>query len=190
MKPDIEKLARAAHKARTAYWIPMEPSRLDAHIVEAILSELDRQRTEQGFVVVPETVLNELRGAAVNLIVETEQAAVRDWPQGADGSDIDRTWDAVSATYPTIWTEDQCAKLNEWQSAGHVHPFTCEKNDSWHHDEDGDRLTLEATPQGWLCRSCGYRQFWAHDFMFNGPPEKLSTRAMLAAHKGTAHEQG
>ena len=62
-----------------------------------------------------------------------------------------------------VWTDDQAAKLNEFQASGHIHPFTCETA----HPEGRD---LVATRKGWICLHCDYTQSWAHDFMFKGAP--------------------
>lgn len=128
--------------------------------------------------------IQELRDAAVALLIAAEKDTVADWAQGVDGGDIDRVWAAVDGTYPVIWTEEQCDKLNAWQDCGHVHPFTCPNHgDNWHKNEDGEELFLIAIPQGWVCRSCGYRQFWAHEFMFNGAPEN-PLEALARAREG------
>jgi hypothetical protein len=55
------------------------------------------------------------------------------------------------------WTDDQVAALNAYQHTGYFHPFTC-GNDSTHR-------VLVATPTGWICEDCDYRQDWAHAFM-------------------------
>jgi hypothetical protein len=81
-------------------------------------------------------------------------------------------------TFTTPWTEEQCARLNEWQNCGWVHPFTCkgQRSDRPHADyaraHNQDLGQLVATPQGWVCPVCGYRQSWAHVFMFEGPPPR------------------
>jgi hypothetical protein len=62
------------------------------------------------------------------------------------------------------WTPEQVAKLNEWQACGWVHEFTCANEHGQGHE------TLIATPDGWVCPSCAYRQTWAHDFMLLGAP--------------------
>jgi endogenous inhibitor of DNA gyrase (YacG/DUF329 family) len=69
-----------------------------------------------------------------------------------------------------IWTDEQVAKLNEYQQSGRFHPFTCGQR-----CPDGkSEGVLTATVHGWVCPHCGYTQDWAHDFMFNGaPPEPL-----------------
>lgn len=51
--------------------------------------------------------------------------------------------------------------LNRYQHDGMMHPFTCPTATSKKHPE----RTLVATPEGWICRFCSYRQDWAHDFM-------------------------
>jgi hypothetical protein len=48
-----------------------------------------------------------------------------------------------------------------------MHPFTCgsgNRIDAAHLDREG---VLFATPNGWICPYCDYRQNWAHDFMFH-----------------------
>lgn len=62
------------------------------------------------------------------------------------------------------FTDEQVAKLNEWQHCGKVHPFTCPggKPDCAGHRE------LIATKDGWVCHCGDYRQDWAHDFMAGG----------------------
>lgn len=62
----------------------------------------------------------------------------------------------------TPWTEDQVRNLNEWQAQGHMHPFTC--GNVWCMGRAGYK-GLEATPDGWWCRWCTYRQEWAYAFM-------------------------
>lgn len=55
------------------------------------------------------------------------------------------------------WTPEQVAALNSWQRTGYLHPFTCGKN--------SEHRVLVATPDGWMCEDCDYRQDWAHAFM-------------------------
>lgn len=81
----------------------------------------------------------------------------------------------VSLSFAPIWTEAQCEKLNEFQRAGHMHPFTCggDRGDEAHRvhakrHRDRDRGLLVATPFGWRCPVCKYTQTWAHGFMFEG----------------------
>lgn len=69
------------------------------------------------------------------------------------------------------WTVSQTVKLNEWQAAGHVHPFTCPNRDDGKH-EDG--AVLVASTGGWFCPYCKYAQDWAHEFMLEGPPTLAS----------------
>lgn len=77
----------------------------------------------------------------------------------------------------TPWTDEQVAALNVWQNTGHVHPFTCGNNRSdplhvaYQKAHGGDLGELVATRDGWRCPACGYAQDWAHDFMFEKPPE-------------------
>jgi hypothetical protein len=60
------------------------------------------------------------------------------------------------------WSAEQIAALNAFQHDGRFHPFTC-GNDSRH-------PVLVATPAGWICEACDYRQAWAHDFMSEQRP--------------------
>ena len=53
-----------------------------------------------------------------------------------------------------IWTDEQVFQLNASQHRGDIHPYTC-GNDSRHRP-------LIATPQGWRCADCDYKQGWAH----------------------------
>jgi len=67
--------------------------------------------------------------------------------------------------------------LNEYQTATcngmPFHPFTCKnRSDPGHGDEGGDRGTLIATKDGWVCPACSYTQDWAHTFMAD-PNRKL-----------------
>jgi hypothetical protein len=56
------------------------------------------------------------------------------------------------------YTKDQVKRLNQYQSNGYFHPFTCGGKDC--------RETLIATNDGFICPHCGYKQDWAHEFMF------------------------
>lgn len=59
------------------------------------------------------------------------------------------------------WSPEQVKNLNDFQTEGHMHPFTCGSPDC--------RADLVATANGWTCPSgCGYTQNWAHDFMVDG----------------------
>jgi hypothetical protein len=55
------------------------------------------------------------------------------------------------------FTQEQVRALNQWQTSGSFHPFTCP-------DDGTDLIAAEA---GWWCPHgpCQYRQTWAHDFM-------------------------
>lgn len=61
-----------------------------------------------------------------------------------------------------LWSDDQVARLNAFQKARVMHPFTCPAA------HDGER-DLVATPDGWRCPSCDYTQNWAHSFMLGWP---------------------
>lgn len=75
------------------------------------------------------------------------------------------------------WTAAQVAALNAWQACDWVQPFFCASQDSdqtherYRRQHQGrDERTLVATETGWRCPTCGYRQNWAPDYMFGGPP--------------------
>lgn len=57
------------------------------------------------------------------------------------------------------FTPDQVASLNAYQDAEVMHPFTC--------GGDHGSTKLVATPEGWICPECPYKQNWAHDWMAN-----------------------
>jgi hypothetical protein len=73
------------------------------------------------------------------------------------------------------WTPVQVSALNSWQRRGSVHPFTCGNRDAPGHEAyarqlgQGDHGILIAEKTGWRCPVCGYRQYWAHDFMVETP---------------------
>lgn len=56
------------------------------------------------------------------------------------------------------WSADQVASLNAYQSSGVFHPYTCGKRCN------GEGV-LTATPGGWACPACGYRQGWVLAWM-------------------------
>lgn len=60
------------------------------------------------------------------------------------------------------WTAAQVAVLNRWQACTWLHPFTCRSGCR--------RVPLVATPEGWRCLDCDYRQDWAHRVMLSEPP--------------------
>jgi hypothetical protein len=73
------------------------------------------------------------------------------------------------------WSQEQIDALNRYQREGNFHPFTCggNRSDAAHKryaEEHGDRDwgLLVATPEGWVCPVCGYKQNWAHGFMAGG----------------------
>jgi hypothetical protein len=68
------------------------------------------------------------------------------------------------------WTAEQVAALNRWQNCVYVHPFTCGSAIQAQEHRDGAAV-LMATSDGWICPYCDYRQDWAHDFMFDDPPD-------------------
>lgn len=61
---------------------------------------------------------------------------------------------------------DEILRLNEWQTKGEFHPFTCpNRGDGYHRMFNGDLGALVATTRGWICPWCSYTQIWAHTFM-------------------------
>ena len=58
------------------------------------------------------------------------------------------------------FTAAQTQLLNAFQFSGRFHPFTCGGPDC-----PESSATLIATPDGWRCIYCDYRQGWAHAFM-------------------------
>lgn len=60
------------------------------------------------------------------------------------------------------WTADQVVTLNARQSDPTRHPYTC--------GADIAHRPLVATPAGWACADCDYRQGWAHGFDATGGP--------------------
>jgi hypothetical protein len=69
--------------------------------------------------------------------------------------------EAFSDAHP-IFKEDEILSLNEYQTKGRFHPFTCGTKEK-HKKGDGENLVASKT--GWSCPHCDYRQFWAHEFM-------------------------
>lgn len=87
-----------------------------------------------------------------------------------DGKEV---CDYCHAILPNIFTKDEVVRLNEYQAAGLMHPFTCPNHDDDNHKgsiggEAFDAFafgTLVATVRGWVCPYCSYTQTWAHKFM-------------------------
>lgn len=99
------------------------------------------------------------------------------------------------------WSDDQVASLNEYQTSGVFHPFTCHRcrdvlgtwsvryadgrveplpptSDEWQASEEvvgvevSDRL-LVATRDGWICPTCPLTQEWAWAWMADGSWRRL-----------------
>lgn len=70
----------------------------------------------------------------------------------------------IEKTILAPWTDEQVTSLNEFQTMGFMHPFTCRVGSS-----HGPGYLL-ATTNGWQCteKNCDYNQTWAHAFMVNG----------------------
>lgn len=58
------------------------------------------------------------------------------------------------------FTEDQVRRLNEYQTSGVMHPYTCPGN----YKVCENQRELIATVDGWVCKCGKYTQNWAHDF--------------------------
>lgn len=68
------------------------------------------------------------------------------------------------------FTPEQVERLNAFQQAGRIHPFTCCSDGPADQCERRLRKSeglLIATPEGWVCPCGAYRQTWAHGFMAN-----------------------
>lgn len=135
---------------------------LVSSLVDAQTAELTRLRAEN----------EALRGGSTALLNACYRAdAMEELPDCIDGSLLDAM---NAAIWPDIWTDEQVAKLNEFQN-GYGPPFTCgsgNRSDAAHaavrSEEGGDLGQLVATRQGWICPACDYRQFSAHEHMFSG----------------------
>jgi hypothetical protein len=57
------------------------------------------------------------------------------------------------------WTDEQIKALEEYQTDGRFHPYTCGSN------HKGLRI-LTPTKDGWVCKYCEYKQDWCHSFHF------------------------
>lgn len=66
------------------------------------------------------------------------------------------------------FTLDQVKNLNEYQSLGKWHPFTCCSPDDiseCQRKSGASEGILLATEEGWICPCGKYTQDWAHHFM-------------------------
>jgi hypothetical protein len=82
------------------------------------------------------------------------------------------------------WTTGEVASLNAYQAAGVMHSFTCGKDEC----RASHRDVLLATPSGWVCRHCGYRQCWAHTWMTDGSWRQPADRmAQMVAFMSATH---
>lgn len=66
-----------------------------------------------------------------------------------------------------VFSPEEVASLNAYQTSGVFHPFTCggDRTDENHLDGQG---LLVATRNGWICIWCDYKQSWAHEWMRDG----------------------
>lgn len=58
------------------------------------------------------------------------------------------------------WPDELVTALNEYQQGGYMHPYTCGNAEC--------RSDLVATPKGFACPNCDYKQEWC----FGMPPPK------------------
>ena len=56
------------------------------------------------------------------------------------------------------WTDEEVARLNNYQNAAQFHPFTCPGD----YPECEGQRELVATNDGWVCKCGKYTQAWAH----------------------------
>lgn len=75
------------------------------------------------------------------------------------------------------WDWQEVATLNAYQFSAAFHPFTCANSSS----HGGGRL--HATPDGWECPDCDYRQSWAHAFMADIRSWPQPVRLRATAHR-------
>lgn len=77
-------------------------------------------------------------------------------------------------TIKAPFTDEQVKALNEYQTKGRFHPFTCcspESVTECLRIKGTAEGLLTATNDGWICPCGKYKQDWAHEFMAN-PIEK------------------
>ena len=56
-----------------------------------------------------------------------------------------------------ILNQEAIKRLNDRQTSGEYHPYTCGGNRTDDHHLDGEGILL-ATPTGWVCPYCDYKQ--------------------------------
>lgn len=71
------------------------------------------------------------------------------------------------------WTDEQVRALNQYQSDGWFHPFTCANNAV---NDHRNHPVLRATTVGFVCDACGYTQDWAWLFMTEPCPDFFATK--------------
>lgn len=81
------------------------------------------------------------------------------------------------------WTQEQVESLNDFQTSGAFHPFTCGQcrdtlgTGSW--PEPINERLLVATQAGWTCPTCDYTQNWAWAFMADREWERIATASAM-----------
>lgn len=145
----------------------------------------------QARIAVLEGALKNLEGSAKALLDACYLADANEDLSGyVDGSLLDNLSTALEWRLPEIWTQEQVDALNASQE-GYGHPFTCggNRSDDAHREyaaeNGGDLGQLIATKRGWVCPACDYRQFWAHDFQFEGAAPDPFTFFDQALNEGT-----
>jgi hypothetical protein len=76
----------------------------------------------------------------------------------------------MSKVIKAPFTPEEVDKLNNWQTLGYVHEYTCPTGiaDPYHPSR-----VLVATVRGWICKYCPYTQDIAVDDMLNPPANPL-----------------
>ena len=71
------------------------------------------------------------------------------------------------------FNEEQVKNINEYQTDGMMHPFTCpcDHDDGAETEHIAEHLLI-ADKKRLYCGDCDYEQFWVHDFMADGSANK------------------
>ena len=71
------------------------------------------------------------------------------------------------------FTEEQVINLNNYQTKGKFHPFTCCGHNGCNRMAQTNEGLLVATTDGWICPCEKYTQDWAHAFMAENRTQDL-----------------
>lgn len=71
------------------------------------------------------------------------------------------------------FTPAEVTSLNQFQSSGVMHEFTCGSGERIAPSHDAQGGALIATLNGWICPYCDYTQDWCHEWMADGSWRKL-----------------